>query len=1196
MPFSISFDENALLAGSARPTVRSKSPEAYQDGRAFAASLQDSLFSGQPFAAALQQQLRQQLRVQVYNHTFTAASSGLSSSSSRTCTNVHAVLSSRRGDGKEALLLATPINHQATSTDFEQDASGALLALALGAALLRHLGSSAPWLAKEVLWLLPDASCGLVPALQAWADAYQRPVLLPPASSPAGPGLAHFGRAGVLQQGLLLELPSGAGNRLQVSLEGHEGLLPKLDLFWLIRWYCYSYVRAPVELTHMGWTFALPGSGQPAAAAATHLNSLLSLLTGSSGSAVHPALLALQQHVLKFTTACQFMWRQARGLPTGGHAPFKDLMADVATLRVLVKDPQGFVAGPVGFTGATGNAKRSVVSSSSGVRPQAVLGSDELLAQLCDAVELLLRSCSGLVERFHHSLFLYVLTDLEHYVSVERYIGPLAALVCVLALQVTAILSQLSLIPAHTGLDACSRAAEVLLASLSQSQAVHSVSLSAHCQGCCLLAGTAGLGAEVLQQQLVMRGSSWAPSACCAADSPFLYRTAHTPDDALTLPEDWAALHDLAGLRTFLAAQVAVPGQGVVGVLCLASQQPGAFAEPSWGLLLAMAATGLVPLLAGPWLGGLSGLAAGLAAGLADVASMDGFAGFGAGFLQGAGALLGAVTNRHLGVRLGLLGEGGEELLLLQPSEGRAIQSSDFLLQQHEASASAAAADDSMSLFGGCESLQPFCATRLAAAGTLLHKAAQSRQQCFVPDAAAFLEQVASPPADLVVASDDAVGSMVVVPLFGGDGAVLGGLYLVYEEAGQFLKEAVFARQAAALLQGLLRQEFAVMMPWEELLATSMSCFSNSTSLSAAACVPGRSAELGVLQKTWQMQDKQVACATRYSEELQLHSVLGEGGFSTVYNGSWHGSSTAIKVMRLSPDDKLGIPAKSAMEMAALSTLRHPNIVTCYACLTDMLQEQQPAAVDSSSTGSSSCVRQQQGPLGIRFRQASEADLSGGASDSFNILVMERCDRGNLADAVRAEGLLHRRGPDGVLRVSMGLLYTVLLDVAAALRYMHSMGLVHLDVKASNVLLQTTAGRPGGFPVAKLGDLGLVKLLGDSGSLVNRSTSGTLTHLAPERLQAGSLITPAADTYSFGVLMYELYTGRQPYSGQDQGMELMRAVFNGLRPVFPDSTPPGYRALAECCWSRHISARPCFEEVVGRLQDQYIACRQGRLA
>jgi serine/threonine protein kinase len=186
--------------------------------------------------------------------------------------------------------------------------------------------------------------------------------------------------------------------------------------------------------------------------------------------------------------------------------------------------------------------------------------------------------------------------------------------------------------------------------------------------------------------------------------------------------------------------------------------------------------------------------------------------------------------------------------------------------------------------------------------------------------------------------------------------------------------------------------------------------------------------------------------------------------------------------MRLSPDDKLGIPAKSAMEMAALSTLRHPNIVTCYACLTDMVQETLPAAIDLSSTSSSTFLKQQQGAPGIRFRLASAADLADSSGDSFNILVMERCDRGNLADAVRCEGLLHRRGPDGMLRVSMGLLITVLLDVAAALRYMHSLGLVHLDVKAANVLLATTAGRPGGFPLAELGDLGLVKLLGEGGA------------------------------------------------------------------------------------------------------------------
>jgi hypothetical protein len=281
--------------------------------------------------------------------------------------------------------------------------------------------------------------------------------------------------------------------------------------------------------------------------------------------------------------------------------------------------------------------------------------------------------------------------------------------------------------------------------------------------------------------------------------------------------QDWASLHAACGLRTFLAAQVAVPGQGVVGVLCLGLRSACAFRSPSWGLLLAMVATGLVPLLGSAWLAGLSGLA--------DVASMDGFTGFAAGFLAGAGALLGSVTNMHLGVRLGLLGDGGEELLLLQPSEGKAIQSSSSMLVHHEASsaaAAAAAAEDTLSLFGGCESLQPFSSSRLASASTLLLKAARSRQQCFVPDVQAVLDQMADPPADLAVASDDAVGSMVVVPLFQADGAVLGGLYLVHKEAGSFLKDHVHARQAAAVLQGLMRQEFAVMPHWSELLVSAL--------------------------------------------------------------------------------------------------------------------------------------------------------------------------------------------------------------------------------------------------------------------------------------------------------------------------------------------------------------------------------------
>jgi hypothetical protein len=65
-----------------------------------------------------------------------------------------------------------------------------------------------------------------------------------------------------------------------------------------------------------------------------------------------------------------------------------------------------------------------------------LVGFDGALLQLANVLEASLRSCSVLIERFHHSLFLYVLTGLDGYVSVERYIGPLVALICVLVLQV----------------------------------------------------------------------------------------------------------------------------------------------------------------------------------------------------------------------------------------------------------------------------------------------------------------------------------------------------------------------------------------------------------------------------------------------------------------------------------------------------------------------------------------------------------------------------------------------------------------------------------------------------------------------------------------------------------------------------------------------------------------------------------------
>jgi len=169
------------------------------------------------------------------------------------------------------------------------------------------------------------------------------------------------------------------------------------------------------------------------------------------------AAAALHSHLLKLQLMWQFMGRQAKGLPTGAHAAFKGLGVDAATLRALVRNDAGQIVSPPGFTGAGNAASIAATAATTAamaggmidaaawysehgqlgeVSSQSLVGFEPALIQLGNVMEVSLRSCSVLIERFHHSLFLYVLTGLNSYVSVERYIGPLVALICVLVLQV----------------------------------------------------------------------------------------------------------------------------------------------------------------------------------------------------------------------------------------------------------------------------------------------------------------------------------------------------------------------------------------------------------------------------------------------------------------------------------------------------------------------------------------------------------------------------------------------------------------------------------------------------------------------------------------------------------------------------------------------------------------------------------------
>src|SRR5207249_1486522 len=96
--------------------------------------------------------------------------------------------------------------------------------------------------------------------------------------------------------------------------------------------------------------------------------------------------------------------------------------------------------------------------------------------------------------------------------------------------------------------------------------------------------------------------------------------------------------------------------------------------------------------------------------------------------------------------------------------------------------------------------------------------------------------------------------------------------------------------------------------------------------------------------------------------------------------------------------------------------------------------------------------------------------------------------------------------------------------LARAVHSAHERGVIHRDLKPGNVLL-TDDGQP------KIADFGLAKLLGSTSSLTGSSSVlGTPAYMAPEQADGQArAITPAADVYSLGAILYECLIGRPPF-------------------------------------------------------------------
>jgi serine/threonine protein kinase len=203
----------------------------------------------------------------------------------------------------------------------------------------------------------------------------------------------------------------------------------------------------------------------------------------------------------------------------------------------------------------------------------------------------------------------------------------------------------------------------------------------------------------------------------------------------------------------------------------------------------------------------------------------------------------------------------------------------------------------------------------------------------------------------------------------------------------------------------------------------------------------------------------------------RLAQEIGSGGLATVYKAYQPNLERWVAVKVLDYQDRESL-LRFQREAQAIAQLRHRNIIIVY----DYGQEQE-----------------------------------------WPYIAMEYIEGGTLEDRLFGQPL------DWIKAVDL------LLPITDALGYAHTQGIIHRDVKPSNILLPQED-----WPL--LADFGLVKLInsGDDDDDVEEITGpgtamGTPSYLSPEQAR-GMPLDYRADIYSLGVLLYEMVTGRLPFT------------------------------------------------------------------
>ncbi|HEX3894593.1 MAG TPA: protein kinase [Rudaea sp.] len=239
---------------------------------------------------------------------------------------------------------------------------------------------------------------------------------------------------------------------------------------------------------------------------------------------------------------------------------------------------------------------------------------------------------------------------------------------------------------------------------------------------------------------------------------------------------------------------------------------------------------------------------------------------------------------------------------------------------------------------------------------------------------------------------------------------------------------------------------------------------------------------------------------------------LGTGGMSTVYLALQRSldRKVAIKVMRrggdLASDENTQAEKRFLLEGRMMAKLPHRNIVAVYDIV---------------------------------------------SNDAMAYISMEFLDGGTLSDRMR----------DGI---SLADAVSVIVQIASALDFAHTHGVVHRDLKPANIMF-----RDSGTPV--LTDFGIARYQDGSATRLTQTGMlvGTPTYMSPEQIN-GQAVDGRADLYSLGILFYELLAGHAPFRG-DTPIAVLMAHLTQPAPTLPDE---------------HVAFQPVLDRMLAKNRDE----------